>query len=318
MQVSDQKQTVILAKLWSRLNFVEINFQFSSLEVFDKMNESYQSLSTPSDFVLCNLCNKSFHHKHYVICCSVCNKKFHAKQCLNMNKEQYNLMKNGYKCMVCEKSEHLEASNKSLLHDMFIIIQEMRLEMKSLKNEFFLMKKENQDLKQTLLNGSIYPIQESQCDKISDKIFYLKSFRNVSISSCNDVLRHIPSEILRENVKRVTSSNSIKNKVLHSKQIVGENDTDRDLSTAKRIKWLYIGRVDPKHTETDIKSYVRSKINTDVILCTEIKSNEHTKSFKLGIDHDFSKDLLTPTFWPRNILIRDYFFGIRGLNPPYQ
>lgn len=106
-----------------------------------------------------------------------------------------------------------------------------------------------------------------------------------------------------------------------NKKIIGNNsnkDRSETLTAVKKRAWLYVGKIDPKHSEADLLRYLQGKFvnrHFDVEKLTKI-DNAHSVAFRVGIDFDLLDDVYKPDMWPNDVVIKRYFFRQRRVDEP--
>ena len=92
--------------------------------------------------------------------------------------------------------------------------------------------------------------------------------------------------------------------------IKGMRKVAGEFKGAKRTAALYIGRCDPSVTPDVLKNYIDTEFKIPIISCTQISNeNSEVKSFKVLVGADVLSDLLGPSMWPENIVVRKFFFN---------
>ena len=92
--------------------------------------------------------------------------------------------------------------------------------------------------------------------------------------------------------------------------IKGTRKVAGEFKGAKRTAALYIGRCDPSVTPDVLKKYIDTELKIPIISCTQISNeNSEVKSFKVLVEADVLIDLLGPSMWPENIVVRKFFYN---------
>lgn len=87
--------------------------------------------------------------------------------------------------------------------------------------------------------------------------------------------------------------------------VIGTN-VKTALKSVGKQEWLFISRLQPSTTTTDVSNFLTSE-GIQNVECTELKSKYNSyKSFKVGVcKNDFDR-VLTSEFWPTNIFVRKF------------
>lgn len=77
-------------------------------------------------------------------------------------------------------------------------------------------------------------------------------------------------------------------------------------SSAERRQWIFLGRVKPNATESDIESYVKDTLDIADVKCVKIVGNDDIASFKIGVKESLVKGLLDPNLWPTGVAVKEF------------
>lgn len=76
-------------------------------------------------------------------------------------------------------------------------------------------------------------------------------------------------------------------------------------------KWLYINRVAKDANCDSVTNYIISKniipSGTEIVV-QQLRTNNDSSSFKLGVDPAYAQALKEKTFWPEHIMVKDFIF----------
>lgn len=85
-------------------------------------------------------------------------------------------------------------------------------------------------------------------------------------------------------------------------------------TSAERKAWLYVGRVDLKATECNIKNFLTRKFPNREFRVEMLPKRENAISiaFKVAADFSLMEELQKPEMWPQGVLVRRFRFLGRG------
>lgn len=75
--------------------------------------------------------------------------------------------------------------------------------------------------------------------------------------------------------------------------------------------WLYVGRAGNQTDVNMVGEYIASKLGVggDQLVVEELKTEGMTKSYKVGVNHQYYDQVNKSDFWPEGILFRRFRFG---------
>lgn len=88
-------------------------------------------------------------------------------------------------------------------------------------------------------------------------------------------------------------------------------ENENSICGVKKRGWLYVGRIahkkrgDPPNYE-DILNYL--KHDAEDAVCFRISGNNIYSNFKLGVPFAIKEKLLQPSYWPNDVVVRDFVF----------
>jgi len=145
------------------------------------------------------------------------------------------------------------------------------------------------------------------CDNDQDTEMapHVKLASEVDSTLGTGVLEHEIKEKWTEIVKKPRKK---KNKVLHGTKT--DNDQSGDLLKAGIIrKWIFVGKTKKGTKVNDVVEYITKNLpGIGEVICSDLQSKGFFESFRVGVDRSFADQILDPSFWPKNILIKDFLF----------
>ncbi|XP_054263812.1 uncharacterized protein LOC128987122 [Macrosteles quadrilineatus] len=118
-----------------------------------------------------------------------------------------------------------------------------------------------------------------------------------------------------ERKSRRSSRSSMAGKQTRRNFVIGSKDMNENNElVGKRRAWLFLGRI-RKHTSVDKTKEFLSTSFPDIDFEVEnLNSKGHCESFKLGTDFENLDKLMDSECWPRDVIVRRFFFS-RGKKP---
>lgn len=293
----------------------------------------------------CGSCNNNILKKHLALFCSgICVNWFHI-DCVNISKEDYDSIKSvlnlsGVKWF-CQACVQLQPSQSTCsIHDRFEKLFDI---VKGLVSDNLLInEKLDKVIKETSLvvglssvghnlshneHSLIKPIDPSPVSKTvpelgpgnktsigTDTSNSNPSFSSV-VKSSTQVSKNLTSSSRPKPIDSNASTTSIINTVKaranrkrKSTFLTGTSKANTiTLSTVQRSKFLFLSRLDPSVSDSDVESYIKSSCE-GIFSVEKLKAKHPTySSFKVGVPGHLWDKLFTEDFWPAGALVGRFF-----------
>lgn len=181
------------------------------------------------------------------------------------------------------------------------LLQEQTLEM---KREIDLLKQEIRTLKVELKDRD--EIKKTNQALLSADVILVKNNEELN-SSTETVVELLPNKETTE--KQRGPKNPSQRKQQRENKIFGTDMSDKDSFTATERKiWLYVGKCKQNTTEEQIKMYLERKCPEKTFVINKLNSKGFNASFRVGAEIALKDVLYDPSFWPKDILIKQYKF----------
>ena len=116
----------------------------------------------------------------------------------------------------------------------------------------------------------------------------------------------------------------VQNRRKRTNNIIGSKKTSTNtiLKGAVRSADVYVGNCDLKVDEDSLKEYITNELNIEVIHCISLHSTKprykdqppRSKSFKVTLNMNDRDKVLSPEFWPEDIVCRKYRYPLNRIN----
>lgn len=101
------------------------------------------------------------------------------------------------------------------------------------------------------------------------------------------------------------------------KPVIGSN-TDSSIKTVPKLGYLHVYRLDPDTNATDLLRCLKKSAPDINFSCSELKSTEQTRPFKVSFPIEYVSNVYDPKIWPKGSVVNRYLFSRDPKNENFQ
>lgn len=153
---------------------------------------------------------------------------------------------------------------------------------------------------------------------IADKFLRLEqeiaSNRKVIEDLCQNIGQHIKIDHHHNSQPDLSSGQTTQPTI--NNVVIGTADVDSEssdiISAVTPKKWLFVSRISSSTTDEQFKNFVNRKFQISSTRCHRIEPRPNDRfvkdyiSYKIAVDPTELANLLLPSSWPHNILVKEY------------